>query len=279
MLATPRTRINRVVLAALAACLSTMPLQSTRAAPGVLPTQPLFLSSSVEPNLFFTLDNSGSMTLDTTMRQSRIGGLTIDVNGQVDWAPGMERRRSFDIRDLYQSRVGKLFPPANAGGPPEWADYWIPRTVDANPMYYDPTRTYLPWPGTNADGSPMYVDANPANIQADPTSGTRWDLTVTHTYQSGEMGPCIGNCKGKNAPKPLEAEIYFPTYFNWTDTDNNGIVDVTDAYERVEIAPGTPRCKILPTGTSITAIDIRRQDLWRAPQSTMPAGCAWVSTC
>ena len=240
MLTLSKISHHPVALAAFAAFFSAMPLQTPRAAPGELPTHPLFLSSSVEPNLFFTLDNSGSMTLDTTMRQSRIGGLKIDVNGQVDWASGMERRRSFDIRDLYQNRVGKLFPPANAGGPPEWADYWIPRTVDANPMYYDPNKIYLPWPGTNADGSPMYVDADPTNIQADPTSGTRWDLTVTHTYQSGEMGPCTGNCKGKNAPQPLEEEIYFPTYFNWTDTDNNGIVDVTDAYERVEIAPGTP---------------------------------------
>jgi type IV pilus assembly protein PilY1 len=228
-------------LATLAAFISAMPLQSSQAAPGVLPTAPLFLGTGVEPNLFFTLDNSGSMTLDTTMRQSRIGGLVIDVNGQVNWSPGELRRRSHDIRDLYQDRVYKLFPPANADGPPEWADYWIPRTVDANPMYYDPTKTYLPWPGTNADGSPMYLDADPTSVKADPTSGTRWDLTVTHTYQSGEMGPCRTNCKGKNPPdEPLEAEIYFPTYFNWTDTDNNGVVDVTDEYERVEIAPGTP---------------------------------------
>jgi len=231
---------NPVVLAVLTACISAMPLQSSLAAPGVLPTAPLFLSSSVEPNVFFTLDNSGTMEMDTTMRQIRINGVTIDAEGKIDWTtdPAEEKKRSHDIRDLYFNRVRKLFPPANADGPAEWAQYWVSRSVDANPMYYDPTKTYLPWPGTKADGSPMHLPADPTSVKADPSSGSSYDLTVTHTFTYG-MSACTGSCKGKSAPKPLTAEMYFPTYFNWTDTDNDGIVDVTDQHDRVEIAPGT----------------------------------------
>jgi len=198
-----------------------MPLQSSLAAPGVLPTTPLFLETGVEPNLFFTLDNSNSMTIDSMMRQSRINGLIVDVNGQID-AGEPERKRTFDLRDLYFGRTFKFFPPAN-GTNADWDKYWVTRNAYANPMYYDPARTYLPWPGANSDGTRMYQDANPRSVKADPSSGQRYDLTATHTYSyDGDT-----------------TEIWVPTYFNWTDTDNDGIVDVTDEHERVEIAAGT----------------------------------------
>ena len=222
MSTTSKISNNPVVLAVLSACISAMPLQSARAAPGELPTNPLFLSNSVEPNLFLTLDNSASMTMDTTMRQIRIDGVRVDVNGQIRYHNNGPRKRTFDLRDLYFNRIEKIFPPAN-GTNAEWDKYWVARNVDANPMYYDPTRIYLPWPGFNADGSPMYENANPRAVKADPSSGQRYDLTVTHTFTFDG----------------ITTEWYVPTYFNWTDTDNDGIIDVSDQHERVEIAPGT----------------------------------------
>ena len=41
--------------------LSLATAQSAHAAPGALATAPLFLSTIVEPNVYFTVDDSGSM--------------------------------------------------------------------------------------------------------------------------------------------------------------------------------------------------------------------------
>ena len=56
-----------------AAAITVMPLHSAQAAPGNLPAAPLFLSTIVEPNVFFTLDDSGSM--DWGPMQSSTSGL------------------------------------------------------------------------------------------------------------------------------------------------------------------------------------------------------------
>ena len=50
-----------VTYSLIAASFTIMPVKDAYAAPGTLPRAPLFLSSVVEPNIFFTLDDSGSM--------------------------------------------------------------------------------------------------------------------------------------------------------------------------------------------------------------------------
>ena len=52
----------------MAALFVAMPLQQAQSAPGNLPSAPLFLSTIVEPNIFLTLDNSGSMGWETLVQ-------------------------------------------------------------------------------------------------------------------------------------------------------------------------------------------------------------------
>ena len=47
--------------------------QSAYAAPGTLATAPLFLSTLVEPNVFFTLDDSGSMGWNLMVQEGTAG--------------------------------------------------------------------------------------------------------------------------------------------------------------------------------------------------------------
>ncbi len=190
--------------------------------PGELPTSPLFLSTGVEPNLFFTLDNSTSMNWETTMRADRINGVDIDENGRGRDAGVSSRRDTFSLYLLTRS-TAQFFPPAD-GTRPDWDKYWVARSHEANPMYYDPSRTYLPWPGVEANGRPMYEDADPSRMQVNPLRGGFYNLTVRHRY----------SFDGRST------NIWIPTYFVWTDTDRDGIVDVTDQHQRVEIPPNTP---------------------------------------
>ena len=45
----------------LAIVFTVAPVENAISAPGTLPAAPLFLSTLVEPNVYFTLDDSGSM--------------------------------------------------------------------------------------------------------------------------------------------------------------------------------------------------------------------------
>ena len=60
----------------LAAILTISPLKDAISAPGTLPAAPLFLSTLVEPNVYFTLDDSGSMDWGLMLAENAGGLIT-----------------------------------------------------------------------------------------------------------------------------------------------------------------------------------------------------------
>ena len=209
----------------LTASVTVMPLQSTYAGPGQLPAAPLFLSSIVEPNVFMTLDDSGSMdwgpiVAGGTGGLASSGGLPIiDSRQRAYYSPTFSR--------LYNSRY--VLPPAD-GTDTEWDKGWIARNSDGNKNYYDPTVTYEPWAGTDASGNPMYLDADPTAALKDPNDpiGEKVDLTIFYDFQEG--------------PKK-STTLWIPTYFTWSDTDGNPGMDQGDDHVRVLIAKDTPQMR------------------------------------
>ena len=71
-------KISRASLAhvLLSAAVTILPIGNASAAPGTLPQAPLFLSTIVEPNIFLTLDDSGSMELVTMVEDGTAGFAT-----------------------------------------------------------------------------------------------------------------------------------------------------------------------------------------------------------
>ena len=59
-------------------------IQSAYAAPGNLATAPLFLSTIVEPNVFLTLDDSGSMDWGPLVKENTAGLATIQGLPVID---------------------------------------------------------------------------------------------------------------------------------------------------------------------------------------------------
>ncbi|MEE8364660.1 MAG: PilC/PilY family type IV pilus protein, partial [Gammaproteobacteria bacterium] len=214
-----RSALAHVLLAAL---FVVMPLQQAQSAPGALPSSPLFLSTIVEPNVFFTLDDSGSMDWGPMVEEGTAGLTTdgglpyIDARRRAYYSPTFSR--------LYTARY--VLPPAD-GTLGEWDRGWVVRTHHGNLNYYNPAITYAPWAGTQADGSPMYTDANPQAALKDPNlpGGESMDLTIYYTFS--EMGNTSNT-------------LWVPTYFIWIDTDLDGVIEQTDARTRIEIAAGTP---------------------------------------
>ncbi|MDH3633165.1 MAG: PilC/PilY family type IV pilus protein [Gammaproteobacteria bacterium] len=223
-------------------------IQSAYAGPGTLATAPLFLSTIVEPNVYFTLDDSGSMDWNPMQAASSISPPSAAPSGGL---PIIDtRRRAYytpTFNNLYDPcREYFMVPPFTNGVIPEWDRAWIVRTHLANRNYYNPNITYEPWPGTKADGSPMYLDADPTNALEHPDNpgGESIDLTVPHLYTEPF------NCGTDPASPNMGATVtqWIPVYYTWapTDGDGDGIIEDTDftlpadiAAHRVTIAAGT----------------------------------------
>ena len=101
---------------------------STAAAPGTLASSPLFLQSgSVQPNIFFMIDDSGSMDWEV-LKSS--GALAIgDYSGF----------RNRDNLDYTPDRTDR--------------DEILESCAGYNVLYYDPTRTYTPWTGVDINSN------------------------------------------------------------------------------------------------------------------------------
>ncbi len=129
------------------------PVVHSPAAPGTLATSPLFLQSgAVQPNIFFMIDDSGSMDWEV-LRST--GSLAIGAYS------GFPTSGNLDITPTRGDR-----------------DEMLESCVGYNVLYYDPTKTYTPWAGVDINGNAYQNQSiNTAlNDPYNPASGTR-DLT------------------------------------------------------------------------------------------------------
>ncbi|RMD80039.1 MAG: hypothetical protein D6809_02220 [Gammaproteobacteria bacterium] len=214
----------RKLLSALIAALWVAVPGVAPAAPGTLAQSPLFLSSAVEPNVMFLLDDSGSMEWETM------------VAGAPSGLP------------LLGGWTGNyyLFPAANNGldqGYLPWHPYvapsasadpagWMARNADFNRLYYNPQVTYRPWPGRDAGGQPLYQDASPTSAPVDPLNPGAGTLDLTVPQQFVNYAPAQGGW--------FWDTIFPAEYYRWVDSNGNGQVDASDLHIRVRIDPSTP---------------------------------------
>jgi len=221
-----------------AAMLVVMPMHQAQSAPGTLPTSPLFLSTIVEPNVFLTLDDSTSMRWAVNIPPG-IGlndNYTTEINWQglpvVPWDPA----KGGNLRAyLHPAYGGAVCTNTNVVPPVEiYPEAWVLKTHAGNTTYYNPDKTYIPWPGTDATGKPLYPEypyTGPAplfpNNPAAVYTYSTYKLTDTFPYCDDIDGDGIGDDVGK---------IYLPTYYVWEDT-NTAIpgIDTLDAHKEVQI--------------------------------------------
>ena len=160
------------------------------AGPLDLATVPLFLGSQVDPNVFFTLDDSGSMDWEV---------LILKETYHVDyWGVNKERDLRGEGDDNSDGRIGVITDRGNykedqrqrmayifsngdnAQGSgrmrrpswavalqenPNWGDSdWRIRSAAMNAVYYNPVITYQPWSG--------FLDADYNAVLSNPQPGT-----------------------------------------------------------------------------------------------------------
>ncbi len=225
---------NMTRLAALLASLQlTVAPSPLLAAPGTLAQTPLFLSTSVDPNIYFLLDDSGSMEWENLVQNGTSSGLP-DYGGWTgNYYMFPSLNNGYDLGYITAwgactdgGLVG-CYPyvtPSEAAVPGAWRS----RTHHYNTLYYNPEITYTPWLGVDAAGNTLYDNAPPAAAPVDPNdpTGDTLDLTQSHSFWnwSSDAGWFV--------------DTIFPAlYYTWTDTDGNGLVDASDDHVLVEITP------------------------------------------
>jgi len=189
---------------------------------------PLFAAVSIDPNIMFTLDDSGSM--------------------QWEYMPGGP---DFRFTIFMFPRPNALYGGANyANQVPSFRDdslhNFYGRSAANNGVFYNPDITYRPW--KNADGTDM-PDADPRNALYNPDRPWLGDLdltawqTQTATWFRGDnfdqafCDPCGGN------------HSYWPiTYYNY----NGGNRTNRNAYTRVRITSSTPASATFTSPDGIT---------------------------
>ena len=138
----------RITISALCTCLW---LNSTAfAAPGNLAQQPLFLGTTVQPNIFFGLDDSGSMDWETTLNAGT-------------YRPGERNDTYLDFT-------------------PDAVDERRELCVGFNVLAYNPNTVYTPWKGEDEDGNTYASITDLESAYHDPYDNDNEDDIEDHFY-------------------------------------------------------------------------------------------------
>jgi type IV pilus assembly protein PilY1 len=209
---------------------------------------PLFTTTSAEPNVFFMLDDSGSMDWDMLTPEPELpissgstGLMSLQSGKRHSWwthvMPADDNNSLFSDLDPDYFVVPTQKAVDDAGY--SWmTGVWRARNHNYNKAYYDPSRTYEPWAGVDSAGN-AYVDASATAARLNPydASSATVNLTASTTFTTVVYWHVDDSITGKT----LQV-TYTPTrYWAWEDTDGDGTVDPDDKHTLVEIKSGN-RC-------------------------------------
>jgi len=159
-----------------------------QASPGQLAQTPLFLAAPVQPNIFFLLDDSGSMDWEILRRSD--GG---EGNQYLDFTPDNSTER-------------------------------LELCAGYNVLAYDPTtltdpskKPYTPWFGSDVNGN-AFTDSNPSSARVNPYTGN-WSTSAC------DSNGRVNNTNGVTCDLVNGFGGNGALYYAWTDSDGDGEYD------------------------------------------------------
>ena len=178
---------------------------------------PLSLSIKVKPNILFLIDNTGSMDYEVMTKDAisngRLSGTQPDGSSPacsgslISGHDGKGKTCTFtgktsDLGYIY----GTKFPGNAYASSPDCTiaddQEWRFRNSDFNPLYYNPTKIYKPWPGLRTcDGKP-YPEFSPSAAPDDPNDCN----SMTRNLLSEDS---LGNASANGF-----------SYYTWANTSN-----------------------------------------------------------
>lgn len=213
----------------------------------VLPKVPLFVNLSTTPNVFFQMDDSGSMDWDilapthfTTCRyNAALNCTTLESNGEIyDWtgtsdSRGNARYATFEYvydsnDDAYNTacwgddRDTMELCTSSRGSTKPWD--WRTKSSALNVLWFNPSVTYSPWPG--------FSNASFSSARSFPDSAHSSGYSDTKNLANFEYNYWIDN-KGYTGSQPDKTDI--------TSVANNQ-VDQWDSHIKVVVTASTYTC-------------------------------------
>ncbi len=200
-----------------------------------LATTPLYLGTNAAPNIMFIIDDSGSMDWEAMTNDYENNGLMAGLQpnnnrgqgrgalkgranggggGRCGAADGTFGGIAYGVESPYRTFNGN---PCDIADAREWRF----RNYQFNPMYYNPNRTYAPWPGLDSAGVP-FADMPVAAAKFDPylANSDTLDLTVHNGEWVNAQGGSWGTSDEDRDGIP---DGFF--YYTWNDTNNDGLFD------------------------------------------------------
>lgn len=207
-----------------------------------LSDDPLFVTVPVKPNVLLALDDSGSMdsevlmpTNDGALWWHTVNRSFAGLDRQDGLSPGTINYNNQGGANATWKKYVYLFPIGTGNGKRVYGDsthdhYAVPpvpeyafaRSPEYNKAYYDPQKTYLPWPSSIYGID--FADANPTDAPTDPVRGSA-TLNLTRnitSYNSNwkfKLQPGMRDPAGNRVTGASDAGFeYFPaTYYLSTD--------------------------------------------------------------
>jgi type IV pilus assembly protein PilY1 len=208
--------------------------------------KPLYLTTSVDPNITITLDDSGSMLWEI-LPQAEVIHYNIFPQNQAFFGPNYY---GYASNGSFSSSSGSADMPGHESNNSQ--NYRL-RSASVNRVYYNPQVLYKPW--LNADGSAMSpaVPTCALNNPMDATKGCR-NLTVLNDGAANSVTDSFGWWQRTNAGGTLGWQYgsyvngvtgvagFWPSvYYNYNGAGGCTVGTNTAAcYTRVEIKPVTP---------------------------------------
>ncbi|NQV69904.1 MAG: pilus assembly protein [Pseudohongiella sp.] len=260
----------RFFLAWLASVYMLSASSAVQAAELALADAPLFLGSQVSPNIFFMLDDSGSMDWEILTPDNQYylnywrasSGTATVTDGNVTLyalegdCTGRDSyyymfAHSLNTDNVYSSRC------AIEGSPEVVARDWRVRNSDFNLMYYNPATTYSPWPG--------FADADFTFARSNPQPGTTgYSITrelAEFAYEVwidnlGYDGDSIGTlAAGPNSVTDGANGMVDGWDSHTTYTVGSSSVDVETLTTNFAGVDGSPDCNFVDTDTNPPFVD------------------------
>jgi type IV pilus assembly protein PilY1 len=257
----PRARIDwhrSAFFAALVGLIFGPAANPAHAAPGAISQVPLYVGPSVEPNVMFVADDSGSMEF-TIMAPEDDGAMwlgsgsskrsyyynlpTKKITGTTFSTCTSWCMQSYTWNGgyTYQSGTALIVPTVEALdslsgwslSEAEATGVWRAWNYQYNKLYYNPSVRYTPWPGVNKNGT-AYTNASPTAAWLDPYDPSVG--TVNLTDKNTKYTTTYPGVSGTITVGGSTSNQFYPArYYAWTDSDGNGQLDIGDTHALVEI--------------------------------------------
>lgn len=203
-------------------------------APGTLSDAPLYVGTATAPNIFMLSDDSRSMDWDVmTLDRARDSRFADNQPDGSDVAAAGSVKHRDDNND---GTADCTFNSGNRDGYMYIVDFttndlhteanncnvaddeaWRARNSNFNPIYFDPTRDYEPWGGTDINGND-YPNITITNAPDDPYNPSDYiDLTVNTSGRDASGNFRISDRDGDGLPDGFR-------FYTWTD-DGDGIFE------------------------------------------------------